>query len=96
MGKKKSDVKTDKPGVAKLPAKKAVSEEDVLAEMKRLAANGIAEFTSTLLRDKLGLDKESGRDQIRRVMKKLEADGKVFITEKQKGKRKQYVYKLKE
>lgn len=75
--------------------KPKVSEEDMLAEMQRLAANGIKEFTSTLLRDKLGLDKESGRDQVRRIMKKLEADGKVEIALKE-GKRRQYVYKLRE
>jgi hypothetical protein len=69
-------------------------EDKVLAVMKTLTANGITEFTSTLLRDKLQLDKESGRDQIRRAMRKLAKDGKVVITEKQHGERKQYVYKL--
>ena len=67
-----------------------------MKEMKRLAANGIEEFTSTLLRDKLALDKEAGRDVVRRLMKKLETDGKVTIGLKQQGKRKQYVYRLKE
>jgi len=104
MTRKKEKSDTDKPGVTKLPAAKPgpasetakLSVENVLAEMKRLAANDIREFTSTLLRDKLGLDKESGRDQIRRAMKKLQADGKVTIGLKEQGKRKQYVYGLKE
>jgi len=96
VGNKKSDkkekiTKSDKPPSAK-PEKP--TEKQVLAEMKRLAANGITEFSSTLLRDKLGLDKESGRDQIRRVMRKLEKAGKVEIGQKEVGKRKQYVYKL--
>jgi len=64
--------------------------------MKRLATNRIAECTSTLLRDKLGLDKEAGRDQVRWIMRKLEKAGKVEIGQKEVGKRKQYVYKLKE
>lgn len=70
-------------------------EERVLAQMKTLGENGIKEFTSTLLRDKLGLDKESGRDQVRKIMHKLEKEGKVAIAEKAVGKRKQYVYSLK-
>ena len=76
--------------------KKKVSEEDVLKEMKRLAGNGIRECTSTLLRDKLELDKEAGRDQIRRAMRKLEKAGKVVISQKEVGRRKQYVYRLME
>lgn len=72
-----------------------IAPDDVLKEMKRLAENGITEFTSSLLRDKLQLDKESGRDQIRRVMRKLEKAGKVVIGLKQQGK-KQYIFKLKE
>jgi hypothetical protein len=56
--------------------------------------NGVS-ITSTLLRDKLALDKESGRDQIRRIAKRLKEEGKVTISEKTVGKRKQYVYKLK-
>jgi len=64
--------------------------DQVLAAMEK----GV-EYTSTLLRDKLALDKESGRDQIRRAMKRLAKDGKVIISEKSNtGKRKQYVYKL--
>ena len=85
MGKKKAE----KPETAKL------SEEDVLKEMRRLAENGVEEFTSTLLRDKLNLDRESGRDQIRRLMRKLEKTGRVEISLKMEGKRKQYIYKLK-
>jgi len=61
--------------------------------MKTLRENGVP-ITSTLLRDKLALDKESGRDQIRRLMKRLEADGKVTISQKTEGKRKQYTYEL--
>ena len=76
--------------------KKKPTEEDVLKEMQRLAANGIVEVTSTLLRDKMGLDKESGRDQVRRLMRKLEKAGKVEIGQKEVGKRKQYIYKLKD
>ena len=97
MGKKKAEPETAKPGVSKLPKseKKTVTAEDVLAAMRKLAANGIAECTSTLLRDKLKLDKESGRDQIRRLMRKLEEAGKVTVGLKQQGKRKQYIYKLK-
>ena len=63
--------------------------------MKTLRENDVP-ITSTLLRDKLALDKESGRDQIRRVMRKLEAEGKVVIGSKANtGERKQYVYALK-
>ena len=97
-GGKKAKPETVKPGVQKPPTakpEKKLSEEDVLAEMKRLAANGVVECTSTLLRDKLALDKESGRDIVRRLMKKLEADGKVEISVKKQGKRKQYLYTLK-
>ena len=107
MEKKKSKEKitksakpeTAKPGVTKLPAakpEKKPSEEEVLELMVKLKANGIVEATSTVLRDKLNLDKESGRDIVRRLMKKLETDGKVIIAQKQQGKRKQYVYRLKE
>lgn len=77
------------------PEKKP-TEEDVLKVMARLEANGVAEFTSTLLRDKLKLDKESGRDIVRRVMKKLETAGKIVIEKKAfNGKRKRYAYRLK-
>lgn len=67
-----------------------------MAEMRRLNANGIVEVTSSLLRDKLGLDKESGRDQVRRLMRKLEKARKVIIGQKEVGKRKQYIYRLNE
>ena len=93
-GEKAKVEKPTKPPSAE--PKKKPTEEQVLAEMKRLAANGIAEVTSTLLRDKLGLDKESGRDQVRRLVRKLEKSGKVEIGQKEVGKRKQYVYNLKE
>jgi hypothetical protein len=62
--------------------------------MALFAANGIKECTSTLLRDKLGLDMESGRDQIRRLMKRFEKDGEVVITEKKVNELKQYVCML--
>lgn len=78
------------------PAKKP-TEEQVLSVMQTLTQNGVIEITSTVLRDKLGLDKESGRDIVRRIMKKLEADGKVVISKKVfNGKRERYVYQLKE
>jgi hypothetical protein len=93
-GKRAKAEKPVKPHTSKPEKKTAKLEEKVLAEMKRLAGNGITECTSTLLRDKLGLDKESGRDQIRRLMKKLEEAGKVEIGQKEVGKRKQYVYTL--
>jgi hypothetical protein len=65
--------------------------------MQTLTQNGIIEVTSTVLRDKLGLDKEAGRDNVRRVMKKLETEGKIIIEKKAfNGKRKRYVYRLKE
>jgi hypothetical protein len=90
---------TPKPTPEPTPKKPTPGEllaEQTYAEMKRLAANGIAEFTSTLLRDKLGLDKESGRGQIRRAMKRLEKAGKVAIKQGtvKGGARKRYVYKL--
>ena len=70
-------------------------DDRVLAVMKTLRENGVP-ITSTLLRDKLALDKELGRGQIRRVMSSLEKQGKVAINEKMVGKQKQYVYSLKE
>lgn len=88
--------KKEVENVRKKEEEKKSTEEDVLNEMHKLAENGIAELTSTLLRDKLGLDKESGRDQIRRLMRKLEKAGKVSIIEKAVEKRKRYVYRLKE
>jgi hypothetical protein len=72
-------------------AKHKPLEDKVLAVMKTLRENSVP-TTSTLLRDKLALDKESGRDQIRRLMKRLAKDGKVAITEKKVGERKQCVY----
>ena len=87
---KAAPTKPAKPA-AKKPAE--LLSERVLSEMRRLKENGITEFTSTMLRDKLNLDKESGRDQIRRAMRTLEKDGKVKIAVSEK-KRKQYVYRL--
>lgn len=111
MGKKKSEEKTSKSTTpekstekpsAPVPAESTAKKpSELLAEkalkiMQKLKKNGIKEFNSTLLRDKLGLDKESGRDQIRRAMKRLEKDGKVVIEQKAvKGARKRYVYRLK-
>ena len=68
----------------------------IISLMKTLRENGITKVTSRLLKDKLGLDAEHGRGQIRRLMRKLEAEGKVIISEKTVGKQKQYVYSLKE
>lgn len=82
------EVKSEKP-----------SEEDVLAIMQKLAKNGIAEFSSRLVSDKLGLEPEAGRQRVRTLMKKLEKAGKVVAEHKavkEKGARKRYVYRLKE
>jgi hypothetical protein len=69
----------------------------VLGIMRTLKVNGIRETTSTILRDKLHLNKETGRDKVRRIMRHLAKEGKVVITEKKIGeKRKQYIYKLAE
>jgi hypothetical protein len=70
-------------------------EDKALAVMKTLRENDVP-ITNTLLRDKLALDIESGRDHVRRLMRKLETEGKVKIEEKTVGKRKQYIYRLKE
>lgn len=97
--KEKQDEK-QKPEQSAVKSKKSdakLLEEQVYAVMKTLQKNGITEFTSTLLRDKLQLDKESGRGKIRTVMKRLAKQGKVTMgLKKNTGKRKQYVYKLKE
>ncbi len=94
-------IKTEQPKAevkAEVKAKEneKLLEERVLGQMKLLAANGIKEFTSTVLRDKLNLDKENGRDIIRKVMKRLKKDGKIITGEKTVGKLKRYVYSLKE
>jgi len=68
------------------------SDEQIVATMKTLKGD----LTSTVLRDHFGLDKEGGRDQVRRIMKKLEADGKVEIKLKKQGKRKHYTYRLRD
>lgn len=85
---------------AKKSTKKS-TEERVYAIMQAMAKNGTVEFSSTQLRDKLaGEDVEfqtkNGRGKVRRAMRKLAEDGKVVIEEKPRGKRKQYVYRLKE
>lgn len=92
MAKKKTPTKSAEPPTAK-PTEPLT--EKVYAEMRRLNANGIKEVSSRLISDKLGLDKETGRGQVRRAMKKLEADGKVVSAVKE-GKKRQFVYRLKE
>jgi len=51
-------------------------------------------YTSKQLRDKLNLDKESGCDQIRRIMRRLQTEGKVIIGEEQHGERKECTFSL--
>jgi len=63
----------------------------VLGVMEALQKNGVTETTSTVLRDKLGT---KNRAVIRQVMRGLEKEGKVVISEKAVGKRKQYSYRL--
>lgn len=87
---KKTDKKTK-------PAKretKTPSDEAVLGVLETLRTNN-TEATSPVIRDKLGLDKETGRDTVGRILRKLEKDGKVVISEKPNGKKKQYVFSLK-
>ena len=92
MGKKKSAEKEKLPSAK--PAKP--SEEDVLALTQKLAENGISEVNSRLISDKLSLDPDRGRQQVRQVMKKLAKDGKVTVEKKTvNGKRKRYIYQLK-
>jgi len=76
---------------AELPSAKtsAPTSEQVIEAMKTMES----EVTSSMLRDHFKLDKESGRGQIRRVMKKLATDGKVEIVTLE-SKRKQFGYKL--
>lgn len=74
-------------------------EEQILEVMARLETNGIVEMTSRQVSDKLGLEPDYGRQRVRATMRQLEKDGKVVIEKKpvkEKGARKQYVYKLKE
>ena len=73
--------------------------ERALAIMQKLTKNGITEFTSRLVSDKLGLEPDAGRQRVRTLMKKLEKAGKVVIEQKavkETGARKRYVYMLKE
>lgn len=81
--------------LSKPTKKNAKIEGEVLVVMRVLAENGIAEVSSTLLRDKLGL-KKGGRGAVRRAMRKMEAEGKVVIGQKAIGKQKQFTYRLKE
>lgn len=78
---------------------KKVSGEDVLAIMQKLAKNGIKEFTSRQISDKLEMEPDSGRQRVRSLMKQLEKAGKVVIEQKavkEKGAWKRYTYRLKE
>jgi transcription initiation factor IIE alpha subunit len=80
------------------PAEKPL-EEQVLEVIAMLEANGIVEIGSRVISDKLGLEPDVGRQRVRAIMKKLEADGKVTVEKKavkEKGARKRYVYRLKE
>lgn len=72
------------------------SNEEVLAAMAEIkAANPDTPITSTLLRDQFGLNKETGRGIIRRIMRQLAEERKVQISEVGgEGKRKQYIYEL--
>ena len=63
----------------------------ILGVMETLRSNGIVEVTSTVLRDKVGT---KNRAIIRRTMKGLVKTGKVEISERKVGKRKQYLYRL--
>lgn len=65
------------------------TEEEVLRVMIQ---NGGKDIKSSQIRDLFGLDKESGRDKVRRIMKKLEKDKKVKIHVNKKSKRKQFLY----
>lgn len=104
MGKKENEEakgKITKSAKAAKPEKPAEPsfEEQILAAMRQSAENGIVEVTSRLVSDKLGFeDPDKGRNKIRNVMRKLEADGKVVIAKKKlkEKAREQYVYSLKE
>jgi hypothetical protein len=96
--------KTDAPRTetpkTETPPKKATSDIDaeIYVAMKTLTKNGIKEFSSTVLRDKLNVGKDEGfmnRGRVRKAMKRLEAQGKVVVVEKVAGEGKRYVYTLK-
>ena len=72
------------------------SGEQVLAAMKELTTTKPdIVITSTVLRDHFGLNKETGRGIIRRIMRQLAEERKVKISEVSgEGKRKQYIYEL--
>jgi predicted transcriptional regulator len=89
---KKKPSKPEKP----ISDKRKALEEEVLNLMTKFAENGITEVGSRLVADKLGLEPDRGRQQVRALMKRLEKAGKVVISQKQQGKRKQYIYTLKE
>jgi len=96
---KKSKAATPSVNTSAEAAKpKAVGSEDVLAVMKKLSNNGIVEFNSRQLSDKLGYEPDRGRQKVRQIMKRLETEGKVEIKQKKAkkpGARRQYVYSLK-
>lgn len=88
MAKEKKEVKNQKK-----PTKNNELAVKILGVMETLRNNGVTETTSTVLRDKLGT---KNRAVVRRVMRGLVEQGKVVISEKTHGKRKQYFYRLKE
>lgn len=93
MGKTKTEKIDAKKSKAATP-----TTETVYAVMQQLAKNGIKEFSSRQLSDKLGLEPDAGRQKVRTLMKKLEKAGKVVIEQKavkEKGARKRYFYRLK-
>jgi ABC-type polar amino acid transport system ATPase subunit len=70
-------------------------QREIFETLKRFNGNGNSNVTSTMIRDALGLDKETGRDTVRRVMRKLARLGMVKIGTKQiSEKRQRYVYNL--
>ena len=104
MGKEKTEEieKIDKKNAkattptAETPAEKATA-ETVLAVIEKLTKNGMSEFSSRQISDKLGLEPDAGRQRVRKIMKKLEKEGKVAVEQKaskDKGARKRYVYRL--
>ncbi len=99
MEKEKKKAKTSKSAKTEKPSSAELSkqEKEVLAIMEKLTENGIVEFNSRLISDKLGLEPDKGRNKIRNIMKKLEKAGKITIEKKavkETGARKKYIYKL--
>lgn len=71
-------------------------DQRILEQMRNMTTAEAKEFTSTQIRDKLGLDEKHGRGLVRRHMRNLADKGKVAIVEKKVGNAKHYVYCLKE